>query len=276
MMGFSQQSRIYFTAYGALVCCCFGFYPFASHLPVCFLSVVFNGMPFWLHKIGWYTALMKMLDKCSFLELTSGMLYKTFLNMLAAALSVMKSWKLEVLLSLCGQLRTVFSALPSFAVNFERNYFSWNFLGPLCNVLIIPSIRKIILIFWSTIPFLGLCVMTSAFFLLHHVKSFFLHQEVFSLEKTDNSSGSNAHGRWNPFPLQPARKCPQTEVVWISHAIFRLILCDTLILTTFLVQKGVFSTVAMMQTSCFASSFSCKDYKAAYERKVRPAAGRKE
>lgn len=133
MMGFSQQSRIYFTAYGALVCCCFGFYPFASHLPVCFLSVVFNGMPFWLHKIGWYTALMKMLDKCSFLELTSGMLYKTFLNMLAAALSVMKSWKLEVLLSLCGQLRTVFSALPSFAVNFERNYFSWNFLGPLCN-----------------------------------------------------------------------------------------------------------------------------------------------
>lgn len=74
---------------------------------------------------------MKMPDKCSFLELTSGMLYKTFLNTLAAALNVMKSWKLEVLLSLCGQLRTVFSVLTSFAVNFKRNHFSlfpWDIL----------------------------------------------------------------------------------------------------------------------------------------------------
>jgi len=55
---------------------------------------------------------MKMLDKCSSLELTSGMLYKTFLNVLAAALNVMKSWKLEVLRSLCGQLRTFSSMLP--------------------------------------------------------------------------------------------------------------------------------------------------------------------
>lgn len=126
-----------------------------SHLLVCFLSVIFNRMPFWLKKIGWYTALMKMLDKCSFLELTWGMLYKTFLNMLAAALNVMKSWKLEVLHSLCGQLRTVFSMLPSFAVNFKRNHFSWIFLGTFFNMLIIPTIRKIILIFWGTSFILG-------------------------------------------------------------------------------------------------------------------------
>lgn len=146
MSNFLLQPWAYFSLYRALLCCCSDFYPWVSHLPVCFLLVTVNRMPFWLEKITWYTSLMKMLDKCSFLELTSGMLYKTFLNMLAAALNVMKSWKLEVLLSLCGQLRTVFSVLPSFAINFKRNHFSLSFLGTFLNLLLISTIRKITLI----------------------------------------------------------------------------------------------------------------------------------
>lgn len=73
---------------------------------------------------------MKMLDKCSFLELTSGMLYKTFLNMLAAALNVMKSWKLEVLLSLCGQ--DCFQCVTQFCCEFQKESlfikFPWDIL----------------------------------------------------------------------------------------------------------------------------------------------------
>lgn len=136
MVGFSLQPWAYFLAYRALLCCSLDFYPFISHLPVCFLSVIFNRMPFWLQKIGWYTGLMKMLDKCSFLELTSGMLYKTFLNMLAAALNVMKSWKLEVLHSLCGQLRTVLSMLPLLLWIPKESLFlifSWDILQHACN-----------------------------------------------------------------------------------------------------------------------------------------------
>lgn len=145
MSNFLVQPWTYFLLYRALLCCCSDFYPWVSHLPVCFLLVILNRMPFWLQKIGWYTSVMKMLDKCSFLELALGMLYKTFLNMLAAALNVMKSWKLEVLLFLCGQLRTVFSVLPSFP--FKRNHFSLSFLGTFLNLLIISKIREITLIF---------------------------------------------------------------------------------------------------------------------------------
>lgn len=125
MIGFSQQPRIHFVACRVLLCCCFGFYPFVSHLLACFPSVTFNWMPFWLHKIGWYTVLMKTLDKCSFLELTSGMLYKTFLNMLAAALNVMKSWKLEVLLSV-WPAQDCFQCITPLHCEFQKELVLWD------------------------------------------------------------------------------------------------------------------------------------------------------
>lgn len=74
---------------------------------------------------------MKMPDKCSFLELTSGMLYKTFLNMLAAALNVMKSWKLEVLLSV-WPAQDCFQCVTQLCCEFQKEslfiQFPWDIL----------------------------------------------------------------------------------------------------------------------------------------------------
>lgn len=175
-----------------------------------------------------------MLDKCSFLKLTSGMLYKTFLNMLAAALDVMKSWKLEVLRSLCGRLRTGFSMLPSFSMYFRRNHFSWFifFLGHSSTCLQFSQSGK--LSWYSEVLFLfffffGLHIIPHAYIPLYHIKSFFLKQRVHSLQKTNNFYSRNACVGWNPIPTAASSKIPTNLSGLDLRVVFILLLYDTLV-----------------------------------------------
>lgn len=212
--GFLLQPWTCFLAYSAFLYHCFDFCPFFSHLPVCFLSVIFNRMPFlitenWLIHFSNENARQMLLLGTDIRNVIQDILKYAGSCPACNEIMEIRSIALSV-----WPAQDCFQYVTQFCCEFQKEPLFLDFFGVFlqnaCShyqenypeAQLLFWLLVLLLLVFGRVGFFWWVLFCSVFLIAHNISC--LHPfvphciiplaVVYSLQKTNNFSGRNARG----------------------------------------------------------------------------------